>query len=100
MSCVIYGLEKIRRNRNEANVSCIRRLCFSKEKMRFMREEVVLYKLKIISKTVNIAVEKKLKGMSEHFWSISRNHSDMRTFMAPPSERDCEVAIGVTIYFI
>ncbi|MPC09216.1 hypothetical protein E2C01_001820 [Portunus trituberculatus] len=48
--------EKVGGNREGAAVSCLRQLCFGEEeKMRFSRGEVVSYRLKIRSKTKNVA---------------------------------------------
>ena len=42
--------------RKGVTVSCLRHLCFSEEKnMRFIRGEVVFYRLEIGSKTANVA---------------------------------------------
>ena len=49
-------IEKVGGNRKGATVNCLRHLCFSEEKnMRFSGGEVVFYKLKIRSKTANVA---------------------------------------------
>ncbi|MPC72391.1 hypothetical protein E2C01_066696 [Portunus trituberculatus] len=60
-------IEKVGGNREEATIRCLRQLCFSEEKkMRFSRGEVVFYRLKIRSKTVNVAevnVEKVEEGV-------------------------------------
>ena len=49
-------IEKVGRNRKGVTVSCLRHLCFSEEKkMRFSGGEVVFYRLKIRSKTANVA---------------------------------------------
>ena len=49
-------IEKVGGNRKEFTVSCLKHLCFSEEKkMRFSGGEVVFYRLKIRSKTVNVA---------------------------------------------
>ena len=47
--------EKVGGNRKGATVSCLKHLCFSEKKMRFSRGEVVFYRLKIRSKTTNVA---------------------------------------------
>ncbi|MPC45717.1 hypothetical protein E2C01_039423 [Portunus trituberculatus] len=57
--------EKVEGNREEATVSCLRQLCFGeKNKMKFSREKVVFYRLKIRSKTANLAEvnEEKVEG--------------------------------------
>ena len=52
-------IEKVGVNRKGATVSCLRHLCFSEEKkMGFSRGEVVFYRLKIRSKTANVAVDR------------------------------------------
>ncbi|MPC70584.1 hypothetical protein E2C01_064836 [Portunus trituberculatus] len=60
-------IEKVEGNREGATVSCLRQLCFNEEKkMRFSRGEVVFYRLKIKSKTANVAevnVEKVERGV-------------------------------------
>ena len=49
-------IEKVGGNRKGVTVSCLRHLCFSEEKkMRFSGGEVVFYRLKIRSKTANVA---------------------------------------------
>ena len=49
-------IEKVGGNRKEATVSCLTHLCFIEEKnMGFSRGEVVFYRLKIRSKTANVA---------------------------------------------
>ena len=49
-------IEKVGGNRKGVTVSCLRHLCFSeKQKMRFSGGEVVIYRLRIRSKTANVA---------------------------------------------
>ena len=49
-------IEKVGGNRKGVTVSCLRHLCFSEEKkMGFSGGEVVFYRLKIRSKTANVA---------------------------------------------
>ena len=48
-------MEKVRGNRKGVTVSCLRHLCFSEEKKWFSGGEVVFYRLKIRSKTANVA---------------------------------------------
>ena len=49
-------IEKVGGNRKGVTVSCLRRLCFSEEKkMRFSGGEMVFYRMKIKSKTANVA---------------------------------------------
>ena len=48
-------IEKVGGKKKEVTVSCLRHLCFSEEKMRFIRGEVVFYRCKIRSKTANVA---------------------------------------------
>ena len=48
-------IDKVGGNRKEGTVSCLRRPCISEgKKMRFSRGEVVFYRMKIRSKTVNV----------------------------------------------
>ncbi|MPC18792.1 hypothetical protein E2C01_011686 [Portunus trituberculatus] len=61
-------------NREEATVTCLRQLCFGEEKkMRFSKGEVVFHRLKIRSKTVNVAEvnEEKVEGGVKTFWVIT-----------------------------
>ena len=49
-------IEKVGGNIKVATVSCLRHLCFSEEKkMRFSGVEVLFYRLKIRSRTANVA---------------------------------------------
>ena len=49
-------IEKVGGNKKGVTVSCLRHLCFSeKQKMRFSGGEVVIYRLRIRSKTANVA---------------------------------------------
>ena len=49
-------IEKVEQNRKEATVSCLRHLCFGEEKMmKFSKEEMVFYRLKIRSETMDVA---------------------------------------------
>ena len=59
-------IEKVEEKRKGVIVSCLRHLCFSEEKkMRFSRGEVVFYRLKVRSKTANVAEvnEEKVEGV-------------------------------------
>ena len=60
------------RNIKGVTVSCLRHLCFSKKKMRFSGGEVVFYRLKIRSKTANVAEVngEKCDGVSRHLGSM------------------------------
>ncbi|MPC59177.1 hypothetical protein E2C01_053193 [Portunus trituberculatus] len=62
-------IEKVGGNRKEATVSCLRQLCFDEKKMRFSRE-VVFYRLKIRSKSVNVVevIEEKAEAGVKTFW--------------------------------
>ncbi|MPC62840.1 hypothetical protein E2C01_056930 [Portunus trituberculatus] len=79
-------IEKAGGNREWATVSCLRQLCFGEEKkMRFSREEVVFHRLKIRSKTANVAEVniEKLREKSRHLWSSLREASDLGTYLIP-----------------
>ncbi|MPC46328.1 hypothetical protein E2C01_040045 [Portunus trituberculatus] len=88
-------IEKVGGNREGAAVNCLRQLCFGEEKMRFSRGEVVFYRLKIRSKTVNVAEVK--EGKVEGGVSIPKEYSDLRTFLVPSPEGDSEDGFGVAI---
>ena len=86
-------IEKVGGNIKRVSVSCLRHLCFSeKKKMRFSGGEVVFYRLKIRSKTANVA-EVHVKGVSRHLGSIPEDQSDLGTFMVPSPEPSVGVAI-------
>ena len=61
-------------------------------KKKFNGEEVVFYRLKIRSKTANVA-EVHVKGLSRHLGSIPEDQSDLGTFMVPSPEPSVGVAI-------
>ncbi|MPC39444.1 hypothetical protein E2C01_032981 [Portunus trituberculatus] len=67
--------------------------------MRFSREEVVFYRLKIRCKTANVAEvnEEKVERDVKKFGSTSIKQSDLRTFMIPSPEGDFEAEVGVAI---
>ena len=68
--------------------------------MRFSRGEVVFYRLKIRSKTANVAQvdEEKYEGVSRHLRSIPEEQSDLGTFMVPSPEGDSEAGVIVAIF--
>ncbi|MPC60083.1 hypothetical protein E2C01_054119 [Portunus trituberculatus] len=64
-------IEKVGVNREGATVICLKQLCFGEEKkMRCSRGEVVFHRLKIRSKTVNVAevIEEKVQGGVKTIW--------------------------------
>ncbi|MPC65987.1 hypothetical protein E2C01_060130 [Portunus trituberculatus] len=85
-------IEKVGRNRIKATVSCLRQLCIDEKKMRFIRREVMFYRLKIRSKTANVAEvnEEKLMKVSRHFGLLPEEQSDLGIFMVLSSEGDSE----------
>ncbi|MPC15541.1 hypothetical protein E2C01_008337 [Portunus trituberculatus] len=88
-------------NKKAATVSCLRLLCFGGEKkMRFSRGEVVFHRLKVRSKTVNVAEvnEEKVEGGVWHFGSLPEEQSDLGTFLVPSPEEDSEAGLGVAIF--
>ncbi|MPC95543.1 hypothetical protein E2C01_090759 [Portunus trituberculatus] len=93
-------IEKVGGNRKGATISSLRQLCFSEEKMRFSRGEVVFYRLEITSKTVYVAEvnEVKVEGGVKTFRSLPDEQSNLGTFLVPSPERDSEAGLGVTIF--
>ncbi|MPC81614.1 hypothetical protein E2C01_076240 [Portunus trituberculatus] len=85
-------IKKVAGNREEPTVKCLRQLCFGEEKMRFSRGEVVFHRLKIRSETANVAEvnEEKLREVSRHFGSSTREQSNLGTFLVPSPEGDSE----------
>ncbi|MPC45126.1 hypothetical protein E2C01_038811 [Portunus trituberculatus] len=69
--------------------------------MRFSRREVVFYRLKIRSKSANVAEgneEGEAREVSRHFGSPSREQSDLGIFLVSSPEGDCETGCGVNIF--
>ncbi|MPC39519.1 hypothetical protein E2C01_033056 [Portunus trituberculatus] len=92
-------IEKVGGNREGATLSCLRQLCFGEKKMRFSRGEVVFYRLKIRSKTLNVPEvnDDKLRELSRHFGSPPREQSYLGTFSVLSSEWDSDTRFGVAI---
>ncbi|MPC34495.1 hypothetical protein E2C01_027887 [Portunus trituberculatus] len=69
--------------------------------MRFSSGKVVFYRLKIRSKTANVAEvnEEKLREVSRHFGSSPREESDLGAFSVPSLEGDSESGFGVAIFY-
>ncbi|MPC49184.1 hypothetical protein E2C01_042979 [Portunus trituberculatus] len=94
-------IEKVGGNRKQVTVSCLRHLCLGeKKKMRFSRREVEFYRLKIRSKTANVAQvnEGKVKGGVKTFGSTPIEQCNLGTFMVPSPEGDFEVVVGVATF--
>ncbi|MPC82473.1 hypothetical protein E2C01_077142 [Portunus trituberculatus] len=94
-------IEKVGGNREGDTVSCLRQLCFSeKKKMRFSKGEMVFYRLKIRSKTVNVAeidVEK-VEGGVKAFGVIIKKGVRPGDIFGPSPEGDSEALTGVPIF--
>ncbi|MPC91196.1 hypothetical protein E2C01_086215 [Portunus trituberculatus] len=82
-------IEKVRGNRKGAAVSCLRKLCFGEEKMRFGRGEVVFYRMKIRSKIANVAEvnEEKVEGGVKTFWVTTETAVRPEDISGPLSRR-------------
>ncbi|MPC47762.1 hypothetical protein E2C01_041518 [Portunus trituberculatus] len=93
-------METVGKNRKESTVSYLRHLYFNEEKkMRFNREEVKFYKLKIKLKTANVAQvnKEKIQGMSRYLGSILEEEFEQGISMVPFPDGDFDAGFGVTI---
>lgn len=89
-------IEKIEGNRKEATVRGIRNQSFGEEiKMEFSGKEVVFYRLKIRSLTVNVTKvkEEPVEGLSSHLGSILKEY--LGVFMIPSHEGGFDTGYGV-----
>ncbi|MPC44579.1 hypothetical protein E2C01_038256 [Portunus trituberculatus] len=96
-------IEKVEGNRKGTTVSCLRQLCFGEEKkMRFSRGEVVFYRLKIRSKTANVAEvnEENVKGGGKTFWVSTGRAVRPGDISGPFPRSDSEARLGVAIVLI
>ena len=95
-------LEIVGGSRKGFTVSFLRHLCLGEENnMRFSRGYIVVYRLKVRSKTTNVAEinEENIEAISRHLRSIPEEHSDPRAFMAPSQEGTSEIGVGIVMFY-
>ena len=94
-------IEIVGGNRKGLTVSCLRHLCFSVEKkMKFSGGEVVFYRLKIRSKTANVAEVdgEKCEGDVKTFRVDTGRAVRPGDIYGPLPRGNSEAGVGVTIF--